>query len=202
MHRRKTKIVCTLGPATESAEGIASLIEAGMDVVRLNFSHGDREDHRQKIRRIREVSKSVGREVGILQDLGRPQDPPRRAPGRRSPSRGGDRPSRSGSTERSKTVSSPSAIHISSRTSVSASASSSRTVSPSSRCARSRATACSARDHRRNRDLPQGRQSSPGQPKGCRLYGERSRRPRGRARRGGRFRRPLLCPSRGRSRSR
>jgi pyruvate kinase len=73
MQRRKTKIVCTLGPATESAEGIASLIEAGMDVVRLNFSHGDREDHREKIRRIREVSKSVGREVGILQDLGGPK---------------------------------------------------------------------------------------------------------------------------------
>jgi len=73
MHRRKTKIVCTLGPATDSAEGIASLIEAGMDVVRLNFSHGDREDHREKIRRIREVSKSMGREVGILQDLGGPK---------------------------------------------------------------------------------------------------------------------------------
>ena len=64
MNRRKTKIVCTLGPVTESAEGIASLLEAGMDVVRLNFSHGDREDHRQKIHRIREVSKSLGREVG------------------------------------------------------------------------------------------------------------------------------------------
>jgi len=73
MHRRKTKIVCTLGPATESAEGIASLIETGMDVVRLNFSHGEREDHREKIRRIREVSKSIGREVGILQDLGGPK---------------------------------------------------------------------------------------------------------------------------------
>ena len=73
MHQRKTKIVCTLGPATESAEGIASLIEAGMDVVRLTFSHGDREDHRQKIRRVREVSKSLGREVGILQDLGGPK---------------------------------------------------------------------------------------------------------------------------------
>ena len=73
MQQRKSKIVCTLGPATESAEGIASLIEAGMDVVRLNFSHGDREDHRQKIRRIREVSKSVGREIGILQDLGGPK---------------------------------------------------------------------------------------------------------------------------------
>jgi pyruvate kinase len=73
MHRRKTKIVCTLGPATESVDGIVSLLEAGMDVVRLNFSHGDREDHRKKIRRIREVSKSLGREVGILQDLGGPK---------------------------------------------------------------------------------------------------------------------------------
>jgi len=73
MHLRKTKIVCTLGPATESVDGIASLLEAGMDVVRLNFSHGDREDHRKKIRRIREVSKSLGREVGILQDLGGPK---------------------------------------------------------------------------------------------------------------------------------
>jgi pyruvate kinase len=73
MHRRKTKIVCTLGPATESVEGIASLIEAGMDVVRLNFSHGNREDHRENICRIRDVAASAGREVGILQDLGGPK---------------------------------------------------------------------------------------------------------------------------------
>jgi pyruvate kinase len=73
MHRRKTKIICTLGPATDSAEGIASLIEAGGDVFRLNFSHGDREEHRERIRRIREVSAVAGREVGILQDLGGPK---------------------------------------------------------------------------------------------------------------------------------
>jgi pyruvate kinase len=73
MLRRKTKIVCTLGPATDSAAGIAELIEAGTDVFRLNFSHGDREDHRTKIRRIREVAKEVGREIGILQDLGGPK---------------------------------------------------------------------------------------------------------------------------------
>ena len=66
MLRRKTKIVCTLGPATDSAEGIAALIDAGMNVVRLNFSHGDRDDHRRTIRRIREVAKGRGREVGIL----------------------------------------------------------------------------------------------------------------------------------------
>lgn len=71
--RRKTKIVCTLGPATDSAEGITTLLEAGMDVVRLNFSHGDRESHRETIRRIREVGRATGHEVGILQDLGGPK---------------------------------------------------------------------------------------------------------------------------------
>jgi pyruvate kinase len=73
MQRRKTKIVCTLGPATDSPEGVAALIDAGCDVFRLNFSHGDREDHREKIRRIRKVSAAAGREVGILQDLGGPK---------------------------------------------------------------------------------------------------------------------------------
>jgi pyruvate kinase len=73
MHQRKTKIVCTLGPATDSADGIAALLDAGMDVVRLNFSHGDRETHRQTIRRVREVARKAGREVGILQDLGGPK---------------------------------------------------------------------------------------------------------------------------------
>ncbi len=73
MTRRKTKIVCTLGPATDSAEGIAALMEAGMDVVRLNFSHGHRDDHRATIRRIRQVAQSLGREIGILQDLGGPK---------------------------------------------------------------------------------------------------------------------------------
>jgi len=65
--------VCTLGPATDSEEGIAALLEAGMDVVRLNFSHGDRASHRATIRRIREVSRETGREIGILQDLGGPK---------------------------------------------------------------------------------------------------------------------------------
>ena len=73
MNIRKTKIVCTLGPATDSAEGIAALMDAGMNVVRLNFSHGQREDHRAAIRRIRQVAQKRGREVGILQDLGGPK---------------------------------------------------------------------------------------------------------------------------------
>jgi len=139
MYQRKTKIVCTLGPATESVDGIASLLEAGMDVVRLNFSHGDREDHRKKIRRIREVSKSLGREVGILQDLGGPKIRLGELPAKP------DRQLRSESRVRLETRSSRSAIHISSRTLVSGSASSSPMGSPNSRFARSRATGCSAR---------------------------------------------------------
>jgi pyruvate kinase len=73
MIRRKTKIVCTLGPATNTREGIAELMRAGMNVVRLNFSHGDREEHRETIRRIRDVARDFGSEVGILQDLGGPK---------------------------------------------------------------------------------------------------------------------------------
>ncbi len=70
---RRTKIVCTLGPATSSGEGIRSLLEAGADVIRLNFSHSDRETHRETIRRLRLVAADLGREVTILQDLGGPK---------------------------------------------------------------------------------------------------------------------------------
>ncbi|MBW1800819.1 MAG: pyruvate kinase [Deltaproteobacteria bacterium] len=70
---RKTKIVCTLGPASDSTEGIGNLIQAGMDVARLNFSHGDLDSHRETIRNIRRISSEMGREVGILQDLGGPK---------------------------------------------------------------------------------------------------------------------------------
>ena len=70
---RKTKIVCTIGPKTNSPEKVLELIKAGMDVVRLNFSHGDCEKHVQTIRMIRDVSKQAGKEVGILQDLGGPK---------------------------------------------------------------------------------------------------------------------------------
>ncbi len=70
---RRTKIVCTLGPATRSEDRLRALLEAGADVLRLNFSHGDREEHRETIRRIRSVSASVGREVAILQDLRGPK---------------------------------------------------------------------------------------------------------------------------------
>ena len=70
---RKTKIVCTIGPATDSSEKIRQLIQAGMDVARLNFSHGDHDSHRQVFQRIRQVSRELGKDVGILQDLGGPK---------------------------------------------------------------------------------------------------------------------------------
>ncbi|MEN6440004.1 MAG: pyruvate kinase [Syntrophobacter sp.] len=70
---RRTKIVCTIGPRTNSSDRILQLINAGMDVARLNFSHGDHEAHRQTIRLIRALSRRAGKEVGILQDLGGPK---------------------------------------------------------------------------------------------------------------------------------
>ncbi|MBN9493748.1 pyruvate kinase [bacterium] len=70
---RKTKIVCTLGPASMRRETIAALIRAGMDVARLNTSHGDPEQHSGAINLVREVSAEEGRPIGILMDLGGPK---------------------------------------------------------------------------------------------------------------------------------
>lgn len=70
---RRTRIVCTLGPASASPAMIERLIAEGMDVARLNFSHGDREEHRRTIRSIRSISAKAGKEIGILQDLGGPK---------------------------------------------------------------------------------------------------------------------------------
>jgi len=70
---RKTKIVCTIGPASESQEMLEQLIIAGMNVARLNFSHGSHEEHALRIAAIREASKKVGRPVGILLDTKGPE---------------------------------------------------------------------------------------------------------------------------------
>ena len=70
---RKTRIVCTIGPATNSPEMMVKLIYEGMDVARLNFSHGNRDEHRRTIRTLRSVSSQTGKEIGILQDLGGPK---------------------------------------------------------------------------------------------------------------------------------
>ena len=71
--QRRTKIVCTLGPAVASLEGITGLVESGMDVARLNFSHGEHEDHAQNYRWVREASDKTGHAVGILADLQGPK---------------------------------------------------------------------------------------------------------------------------------
>ena len=70
---RRTKIIATIGPVSQSPEMVRSLIEAGMDVARLNFSHGDHETHRQAIKTLRAVSQELGRPIGILQDLQGPR---------------------------------------------------------------------------------------------------------------------------------
>ncbi len=73
MTSRRAKIVCTLGPATSSLEQIKALMVAGMDVARLNLSHGAGEDHRETFRLIRQASAEVGKDVGILIDLQGPK---------------------------------------------------------------------------------------------------------------------------------
>ncbi|WP_084435849.1 pyruvate kinase [Aldersonia kunmingensis] len=70
---RRTKIVCTLGPATATSEGIRQLVESGMDVARLNFSHGDHADHKANYDRVRAASDETGHAVGILADLQGPK---------------------------------------------------------------------------------------------------------------------------------
>lgn len=70
---RRTKIVCTIGPATATPDRIRDLIDAGMDVARLNFSHGDHSDHERVYTMIREASDEAGRAVGILADLQGPK---------------------------------------------------------------------------------------------------------------------------------
>jgi pyruvate kinase len=70
---RRTKIVATIGPATESKEVLRQLIEAGATTFRLNFSHGDHEDHAERITTIRQVAQDMGVHIGILQDLQGPK---------------------------------------------------------------------------------------------------------------------------------
>ncbi|WP_225848320.1 pyruvate kinase [Streptomyces sp. HPF1205] len=70
---RRAKIVCTLGPATDSYDQIKALVEAGMDVARLNLSHGTYAEHEDRYRRVRKASDETGRSVGILVDLQGPK---------------------------------------------------------------------------------------------------------------------------------
>ncbi|WP_084487565.1 pyruvate kinase [Nocardia sienata] len=70
---RRTKIVCTLGPATATEERIRELVESGMDVARLNFSHGEHSDHAENYKKVRQACDDLGRAVGILADLQGPK---------------------------------------------------------------------------------------------------------------------------------
>ena len=71
--KRRTKIVATIGPATQSEEIITDLIKAGVTTFRLNFSHGDHKDHKERIKTIRKVSEKLDLDIGILQDLQGPK---------------------------------------------------------------------------------------------------------------------------------
>ncbi|HEM55760.1 MAG TPA: pyruvate kinase [Thermodesulfobium narugense] len=70
---RKTKIICTLGPSTDDPEILYNFVKNGMDVARLNFSHGDYEDHFRRIQMVREASKELKREVALMLDTKGPE---------------------------------------------------------------------------------------------------------------------------------
>ena len=70
---RRTRIVCTIGPASDDADTIRAMLEAGMDVARLNFSHGSHEDHATRIARLREIAAELDRPLALLQDLQGPK---------------------------------------------------------------------------------------------------------------------------------
>lgn len=71
--KRKTKIVCTIGPATDSAEMLAKVIDAGMNVARLNFSHGTHEEHQARIKLIRDLAKKTNKYIGVMADTKGPE---------------------------------------------------------------------------------------------------------------------------------
>ena len=73
MHTKNTKIVCTLGPASDSEKEILQLVKAGMNIARLNFSHGSYKHHKKLIKTIHKVEKITGKRIGILQDLQGPK---------------------------------------------------------------------------------------------------------------------------------
>lgn len=70
---KKTKIVCTIGPKTESEEMLSKMLDAGMNVMRLNFSHGDYAEHGQRIQNLRNVMSKTGKKAAILLDTKGPE---------------------------------------------------------------------------------------------------------------------------------
>ena len=73
MTKRRTKIVATLGPASSSPESIEQLLLAGLDVARLNFSHGNADEHRSRVKLLRQISSRLGRHIAIMGDLQGPK---------------------------------------------------------------------------------------------------------------------------------
>ena len=71
--RRRTKIICTLGPASWSEEGLSQLMDAGMNVARFNFSHGDHESHGAVLARLRKVAAQKSRNIAVLLDTKGPE---------------------------------------------------------------------------------------------------------------------------------
>jgi len=78
---RRTKIVATLGPASDSPEKLRALVDAGMDAARLNLSHGAHADHAERARRVRAVEVEAGRPIALIADLQGPKLSDRRAGG-------------------------------------------------------------------------------------------------------------------------
>ena len=70
---RKTKMICTIGPASEDMETLEKVMLAGMNASRHNFSHGDHEEHKGRILKVREVAKKLGREVAVILDTKGPE---------------------------------------------------------------------------------------------------------------------------------
>ncbi|MBF0847778.1 pyruvate kinase, partial [Streptococcus danieliae] len=70
---KKTKIICTIGPASEAKETLTKMVELGMNVTRLNFSHGSYEEHADRIARIKEVREETGTNLAILLDTKGPE---------------------------------------------------------------------------------------------------------------------------------
>ena len=71
---RRTKIVCTIGPSSNSALNIAELLKAGLDVARINFSHGAHNEHARHIRTLRRVARELNLPIAIMQDLPGPKE--------------------------------------------------------------------------------------------------------------------------------
>ena len=70
---RRAKIVCTLGPSANTVDRLVELINAGMNVARLNMSHGDYDEHEGRLEVVREAARVTGRTVGVLADLQGPK---------------------------------------------------------------------------------------------------------------------------------